>query len=115
MQKRLIKPTTTGISPMSVQTKLETDAVLAAKTTTKIPKTINPAEIRNEKTLSIFDLAMRSQRLARPEPNARRKAQGLSKVFDRGRSKILEAQQRSVGCFTDFADCLQAFGCQRVP
>jgi hypothetical protein len=53
-QKRLIKPTTTGISPMSVQTKLEPDAVLAAKTTTKIPKAINPAEIRNEKTLSIF-------------------------------------------------------------
>jgi hypothetical protein len=54
IQKRLIKPTTTGISPMSVQTMLETDAVLAAKTMTKIPKAINPAEIRNENTLSIF-------------------------------------------------------------
>jgi hypothetical protein len=40
-------------SPMSVQTKVEPEAVLAAKTTTKIPKAINPAEIRNESTASI--------------------------------------------------------------
>jgi hypothetical protein len=53
-QKRLIKPTTTGVSPMSVQTKAEPDVVLAAKTTTKIPKAINPAEIRNESTPSIL-------------------------------------------------------------
>jgi hypothetical protein len=39
---------------MSVQTKVEPDVVLAAKTTTKIPKAINPAEIRNESTASIL-------------------------------------------------------------
>jgi hypothetical protein len=53
-EKRLIKPTKTGASPRSVQTKVEPEVVLAPKTTTKIPKAINPAEIRSANILSIF-------------------------------------------------------------
>lgn len=36
-------------------------------------------------------------------------------MCDRVRTKILEAQQCLVGCFTDLADCLQACGCQHIP
>jgi hypothetical protein len=46
-KKRLINPTTTGISPTSVQTKSEPDPALAA--TIQTPKAITPTEIRYEK------------------------------------------------------------------
>jgi hypothetical protein len=64
---------------MSVQTKLEPDAVLAAKTTTKIPKAINPAEIRTANTLSIFLISL-MRGLAQFEPAASR---GCGKVGER--------------------------------
>ena len=55
-QKRLIKPTTMGISPMSVQTKSdeEPDAAWAAATTIQTPKAIIPAEIKNESASSMI-------------------------------------------------------------
>jgi hypothetical protein len=51
----------------------------------------------------------------RPYADDRRQAQGISKVLDRAGTHILIGQQRFVGCFADFADCLQARGCQHVP
>src|SRR5882672_6353266 len=52
-QKRLINPTTTGISPTSVQTKSEPDAALAATTTIQTPKAISPTEIKYERAVSM--------------------------------------------------------------
>jgi hypothetical protein len=57
----------------------------------------------------------RIQGLSRPDTIAGRKAQALSKVCDRVRSKTLKAQKCFVGCFTNLADCLQARGRQHVP
>jgi hypothetical protein len=50
-------------------------------------------------------------------PNAfsGRQPQGLSKVCDRTRPKILKAQQRFVGCFADLADRREARGRQHIP
>src|ERR1700693_4986733 len=67
-----------------------------------------PPRLETKKLCPSFDLAMRSQRLSRPDPIAQRQAQGFSKVCDRVRPKILEAQQRFVGCFADLADSIQA-------
>jgi hypothetical protein len=53
--------------------------------------------------------------LARPDPIGRRQPQRLSKVGDRARSKILEAQQCFVGCFADLADCREARGRRHIP
>ena len=50
-EKRLINPTTTGISPTSVQTKSEPDPALAA--TIQTPKAISPIEIRYERAVSM--------------------------------------------------------------
>jgi hypothetical protein len=52
--------------------------------------------------------------LSGPDPIARREAQGLSKVCDRARPKILEAQQRFVGCFANLADGFQARSYEHV-
>jgi hypothetical protein len=45
-----------------------------------------------------------------PDPDPRRKAQGRSKMFDGAVPQVLKTQQRFVGRFADFADCLQARG-----
>jgi hypothetical protein len=50
-EKRLINPTTTGISPTSVQTKSEPDVAWAA--TIQTPKAISPTEIRYETAVSM--------------------------------------------------------------
>jgi hypothetical protein len=47
-EKRLIRPTATGIIPISVQPKSEPGAVFAATTTTQTPKAMIPTEIKNE-------------------------------------------------------------------
>jgi hypothetical protein len=43
-----------------------------------------------------------------PDPDPRRKAQGRSKMFDGAVPQVLKTQQRFIGRFADFADCLQA-------
>jgi hypothetical protein len=55
-EKRLIRPTATGIIPISVQPKSEPAAVFAA-TTTQTPKAINPTEIKyEERSVHVWSL-----------------------------------------------------------
>src|SRR5260370_33835224 len=53
--------------------------------------------------------------LAQPDPIARRRAQRLAKMGDRGLSEILEAEQYFIRRLADLADGLQARGNENVP